>query len=369
MDSYTSTFPEAALADLHRRLRHTRWPDVLPDAGWRHGAALDYVRELADYWLTAFDWRAQERELNALPQFRTVVDGQPIHFLHVRSARADALPLLLIHGWPGSFVEFLDVIEPLTTGGADGQPFHVVIPSVPGFAFSTPVREAGWTTARIARAFAALMRELGYDRFGVQGGDWGARVAPDVGRVAPDRVVGVHVNAATLGFIPLEPVRRQEFDAVERERLARLERFRATGNAYFHVQASTPQTLAYGLSDSPVGLLAWVGEKFHDWSHDPSRIDRDRLLTNVTLHWLCGTADSAARLYFEHARIPPWLPRSDVPTGVAVFAEDLAIRRYAEQFNTIVHWSEFGRGGHFAALEEPDLLVGDIRSFFSRRST
>ena len=361
-------FSDAELDDLRERLNRTRWPDVLPESGSRHGAALDYVQDLANYWRTSFDWRAQEAELNALPQFTTTIGTQTVHFLHIRSAHPDALPLLLVHGWPGSFVEFLDVIEPLTAPD-DGQAFHLVIPSIPGFAFSTPVRGAGWTTRRIAGAFAELMHRLGYERYGVQGGDWGARIAPDVARVDPERVVGVHVNAATLGFIPTGAVDESDLDAPDRDRLARLRAFRTTGSAYFQLQASTPQTLAYGLSDSPAGLLAWIGEKFHDWSHRPERIDRDRLLANVTLHWLCGTADSAARLYFEHAHADAWLPRSEVPTGVAVFAEDLAIRRFAEPSNTIVHWSEFDCGGHFAALEEPELLTGDIATFFAQRST
>lgn len=238
------------------------------------------------------------------------------------------LPLLLIHGWPGSVVEFLDVIG-LLSQPEDGPSFHLVIPSIPGFGFSMPVREPGWTTPRIAGVFADLMRSLGYERYGVQGGDWGARIAPDVGRVDGEHVVGVHVNAATFGFIPLEPVAERDVDSNERDRLSRLRTFRSSGSAYFQLQASTPQTLAYALADSPVGLLAWIGEKFHDWSHEPARIDPERLLTNVTLHWLCRTANSAAHLFYEHAHTDPWLPRSDVPTGVAVFAKDLAMRRFA----------------------------------------
>lgn len=212
------------------------------------------------------------------------------------------------------------------------------------------------------------MRTLGYDEFGVQGGDWGARIAPDVARAAPEQVIGVHVNAATTGFLPTGPLDDQALSDSDRRRLVRLREFRATGSAYFLLQASRPQTLAFALSDSPVGLLAWIGEKFHDWSHDPQRIDRGRLLTNVMLHWLTGTANSAARIYYEHAHAPVELPISGVPTGVAVFAEDLAIRACAEQSNRIVHWSEFDRGGHFAALEEPELLTNDIQTFFTARS-
>jgi pimeloyl-ACP methyl ester carboxylesterase len=360
--------PIAEVDDLRRRLEHARWPTVLPDAGWSQGAALDYVQDLADYWRESYDWRAHEAALNGLPHFMTEIDGQAIHFLHVRSTHADALPLLLVHGWPGSFVEFLDVIDPLTEPEG-GLAFDLVIPSVPGFAFSSPLREAGWTTARIARAFVALMGNLGYDRFGVQGGDWGARIAPDVGRAAPDHVVGVHVNAATTGFLPTEHVDERHLSDADRDRMARLREFRASGSAYFQLQATRPQTLAYGLTDSPAGLLAWIGEKFHDWSHEPTRIDRNRLLTNITLHWLTNTANSAARIYSEHTHAPGDLSCSGVPTGVAVFAEDLAIRASAEQHNHIVHWSDFEHGGHFAALEEPELLVEDIRTFFTARST
>lgn len=360
-------FPDAALDDLYRRLDQTRWPEALAGSGWQQGAALEYVQDLAHFWRTSFDWRTQEAKLNALPHYTTVIDGQRVHFVHVRSADRQALPLLLIHGWPGSFVEFLDVIEPLTQPDT-GPAFDLVIASIPGFTLSGPTGEPGWNTERIARAFAELMTLLGYDRFGVQGGDWGAVIAADLGRAAPDRVVGVHVNAATAGFVPASRDGSGHGRATDRTRLKRLEEFRATGSAFFALQATRPQTLAYALTDSPVGLLAWIGEKFHEWSYDPARIDRNRLLTNVTLYWLTGTVNSAARIYYEFARAARDLPRSSVPTGVAVFAEDLAIRSSAEQHNTVVHWSEFDRGGHFAALEEPELLVADVKTFFANGS-
>lgn len=354
---------QADLDDLHRRLKNTRWPDLLPGSGWPRGAALDYV-----YWRGSFDWPAPAAELNAHPQYTTVVEGQTAHFLHMRSPQPDALPLMLVHGWPGSIVEFLDAIE-LLTAPTTGPPFHLVVPSIPVFAFSTPLREPGWTTPRIARVFAVLMRRLGYHRYGVHGGDWGARIAPDVGRVDPARVAGVHSNAATVGFIPHQPLDEAKLDVPERDRLTRPRTFRSNDSAYLQLHATTPQILALGLNDSPAGLLAWIGEKFHNWSHRHDRIDRDRLLTNVTLHWLCGTSSAAAQLYFEHAHTDAWLPRSPLPTSVAVFAENLAIRRSAEQLNAIVHWTEFDRGGHFAALEEPELLAADIQTFFNQRST
>jgi len=353
--------PQSDLDDLRRRLAGTRWPGQLPGDPWERGVPVDELRQLAAYWADGYDWRKHEAELNDWPQFTTKVDGQRIHFLHVRSAAPNAVPLLLSHGWPGSVVEFLDVIGPLTDSRSS-DPFHLVIPSIPGFGFSGPVTEPGWDSRRIAAAYAKLMAGLGYDRYGAQGGDFGAFIAPDLGRVDPEHVIGVHVNAATVGFIPFDKPDGAELTDAERARVARRDRYQADGNAYFQVQATRPQTLAYGLTDSPVGQLAWIVEKFHEWSQQP--IDRDRILTNVMLYWLTGTAGSAANLYYEAMHSTNWPTPSGVPTGVAVFAEDIAIRRYAEQSNSIVHWSEFDRGGHFAALEAPDLLVDDVRAFF-----
>jgi epoxide hydrolase len=363
--------PDADLDDLRQRLGRTRWPDQLPDTGWERGVPLAHLQELADHWRTGYDWRLHEAQLNQLPQFTTTIDGQRIHFLHIRSSEPDALALIVNHSWPGSVVEFLDVIGPLSDprahGGDPSDAFHLVIPSVPGFAFSGPTAETGWTPNRIASAYAELMARLGYGRYGAQGGDCGALVAPALGRVDPDRVIGVHVNAATVGFIPLGPVddtTQAEFTAAERARFERLTRFLADGNGFAQIMSTRPQTLAYSLTDSPVGQLAWIAEKFYEWSQHPAAIDRDRMLTNVMLYWLTGTAGSSSRFYYENMHAGEWPQPSRVPTGVAVFTEDVPIRRYAEQFNAIVHWSEFERGGHFAALEAPDLLVGDVRAFF-----
>jgi epoxide hydrolase len=369
--------PDAALDDLRDRLARTRWPDELPGAGWAYGVPLGYLRELAEYWRAGYDWRAQEARLNQFPQFITTIDGARVHFLHVRSPEPQALPVVITHGWPGSVAEFLDVIGPLTDPGAHGgdpaDAFHLVIPSIPGYGFSGPTDGTGWTTARVAKAWAELMRRLGYQRYGAQGGDWGAFVSPEVGRADPDHVVGVHVNAATFGFIPFGDVGSEElatFTDAEKARLQRLKWFLSDGNAYFQIQATRPQTLAYGLTDSPVGQLAWNVEKFKEWTHpaeDPPEraVDRDQLLTNVMLYWLTGTAGSAARLYYENMHAASWgQPPATTPTGVAVFAEDVAIRRYAERTNNIVHWSEFDRGGHFAAMEAPDLFVQDVRACF-----
>ncbi len=369
--------PDADLDDLHDRLARTRWPDELPGAGWAYGVPLGYLKELAEYWRSGYDWRAQEARLNQFPQFVTTVDGARVHFLHVPSPRREALPLVITHGWPGSIAEFLDVIGPLSDPGAHGgdpaDAFHLVLPSIPGYGLSGPTHDTGWTTGRVAKAWAELMRRLGYQRYGAQGGDWGAFVSPELGRADPDRVVGVHVNAATFGFIPFGEVGPEElatFTDAEKVRLERLNRFLSDGNAYFQVQATRPQTLAYALTDSPVGQLAWNAEKFKEWTHPsedlPERaVDRDQLLTNAMLYWLTGTAGSSARLYYENLHAASWgQPPATIPTGVAVFAEDVAIRRYAERANNIVHWSEFDRGGHFAAMEAPDLFVQDVRAFF-----
>jgi len=362
--------PQADLDDLRDRLHRTRWPDELSGVGWTRGVPLGYLQQLAAYWADGYDWRKQEARLNELPQFTTTIDGANIHFLHVRSPEPDALPLILTHGWPGSIVEFLSVIGPLTDprahGGDPADAFHLVIPSLPGYGLSGPTREVGWTTDRVARAWAALMARLGYQRYGAQGGDWGAFVSPELGRIDPDHIVGMHLNAATFGFIPLGPVDPEELASFTDAEKARLERLNTStagpGNGYFEVQATRPQTLAYALTDSPVGQLAWIVERFKEWTHaadvPEDAVDRDQLLTNVMLYWLTETANSSARLYYEN------LHAGFSPTGVAVFATDYAIRRYAERGHNIIHWTEFDRGGHFAAMEAPDLLVGDVRSFF-----
>jgi pimeloyl-ACP methyl ester carboxylesterase len=361
--------PQADLDDLRRRLAQTRWPSEIPGQEWARGVPVAYLRELVEYWQDSYDWRKHEADLNELPQFTTTIDGQTIHFLHVRSSHADAFPLILSHGWPGSIVEFLNVIGPLTQperfGGDPADAFHLVIPSLPGFGFSGPAAEAGWDSYRMAKAFAVLMSDLGYERYGAQGGDWGAFVAPNLGRVDPEHVAGVHVNAATAGFIPWGGVDDETlatFTEGEKVRFERMNRFLSDGNGYFQISATRPQTLGYGLNDSPAGTLAWIMEKFHDWSTEP--IERDHLITNAMIYWLTGTAASSAHMYYEAMHTQNWPTPSTVPTGVANFAQDIAIRRYAEQGQPIVHWSEFDRGGHFAALEAPDLLTTDIRTFF-----
>jgi len=375
IEEFRIEVPQAALDDLRRRLEQVRWPAQIPGTGWERGVPVDYLQRLVRYWLSSYDWRAHEARLNALPQFTTRIDEQTIHFLHVRSPEPDALPLLMTHGWPGSVVEFLRVTGPLTDPRAYGadpaDAFHLVAPSVPGHGYSIPLEQPGWDHRRIARAWAELMRRLGYQRYGAQGGDTGSVVSPLVGRLDPEHVVGVHINGG-LSFPARVP---DDLTAVERARIAAAERIRDEGTGYADLQSTRPQTLAFALTDSPVGQLAWIVEKFREWT-DPARplpedaVNLDQLLTDVTLYWLTGTAATSAHLYYENrvAAEEPSGP-SGVPTGIAVFPSDPAIRRVAEREHNVVHWSEFDRGGHFAAMEAPDLLVEDIRAFFRRFRT
>jgi pimeloyl-ACP methyl ester carboxylesterase len=366
--------PQADLDDLRGRLARTRWPDQLPGVGWDYGIPLDYVQELAEYWRTGYDWRVHEEKLNAFPQFTTVIDGQRVHFLHVRSGVPDAMPLVITHGWPGSIAEFMEVIGPLTDpvahGGDPVDAFHLVVPSIPGFGFSGPTADRGWNVRRIARAWDELMRRLGYQRYGAQGGDWGSTISRELGLIAPGHLIGVHLN---MLFTPVIPDDDADLTDDERERLDRLRSFRATGSGYAAIQSTRPQTLAYGLTDSPAGQLAWIVEKFGEWTDDGlphEAVDRDQLLTNVMLYWLTGTAGSSARLYYEAARSrgTGQPETSTVPTGLAVFPREIArpVRRFAERSNNIVHWSELDRGGHFPAMEAPELLVPDVREFFRK---
>jgi epoxide hydrolase len=370
---YRIDIPQVGLDDLRDRLARTRWPSELPGASWEAGVPLGYLQDLVEYWRTAYDWRVHEAHLNEFPQFTTTIDGQNVHFLHVRSPEPGALPLIITHGWPGSVVEFMNIIGPLTDparhGGDPADAFHVVAPSLPGFAFSGPTHEAGWNTGRVAHAWAELMNRLGYQRYGAQGGDTGAIVSPELGRIDPAHVIGVHVN--NLGTFPSgDPAELTGLSDADQARLAYLERYGKEMIGYAIIQATRPQTLAYALTDSPAGQLAWIIEKFKEWTDPAAKlpedaIDRDLILTDVSVYWLTGTAGSAARIYYEGARTWGQAPeRSGVPTGVAVFPTDTTIRRLAERDHNIVHWSEFDRGGHFAAMEAPDLLLRDVREFF-----
>ncbi|MEU2039858.1 epoxide hydrolase family protein [Nocardia niwae] len=367
---------QAELEELRLRLARTRWIDDMTGAGWERGVPTAYLKELAGYWADKFDWRAAEAELNAYPQFTTTIAGQNVHFLHVRSAQEDATPLLLLHGWPSSVADFRDVIGPLTDPAAHGAPdapaFHLVIPSLPGHGFSGPLTEAGWNDGRIAAALAELMARLGYDRYGVQGGDHGAFIAPALARIDTGHVIGVHVNALVT-FPTGDPADMAALTDAEKARLAGMKKFQDDGSAYMNLKGSRPNTIAQLLADSPAGQLGWIVEKYKEWtdqSHDlpEQAVDLDRLLTTVSIYWFTDTARSVANLYYERfhdATMFAPKPKGTVPTGVAVFKDgDYAIRRFAERAHNITHWSEFYSGGHFPALEAPDLLIGDIREFF-----
>jgi pimeloyl-ACP methyl ester carboxylesterase len=372
--------PQVEIDDLKARLANTRWPDESPGEGWSRGVPMDYLKGLAEYWGTKYDWRCHEAKLNKYPQFTTNIEGQTVHFLHIRSPESDATPLMLIHGWPGSFVEFLNVIGPLSDpraqGGDPADAFHLVIPSIPGHGFSRPLSAPGWTHHQIAKAFTELMSRLGYKRYVVQGGDAGAFIAPEMGRIDAAHIVGVHVNALVqIPTIIQIMVGLVVMSKAERVRLARFKHFNDEMRGYDHIQATRPKTLAYALTDSPVGQLAWIVEKFKEWVDPASAlpedaISRDHILTNVSLYWFSGTAGSSANLYYETLHDPAAKKRkvrNKVPTGVALsLTQDVTIRRWAERENNIVHWTEFDHGGHFAALEVPKLLVDDMREFFRK---
>jgi epoxide hydrolase len=359
---------QAKLDDLRERLKNTTWPSTIPGASYG-GPDLAQMKDLTRQALE-LDWRKKEAELNALPNFTTEIDGQEIHFIHVKSRNANAVPLLLIHGWPGSIVEFLDQIGPLTDptkhGGKAEQAFDVVIPSLPGVAFSGPTKEAGWNNQRIGKAFIELMGRLGYGRFALQGGDAGAIIGPEIGRMAPEKVIGIHLNAATLGFIPMGPVSDADaatFTPAEKQRLGMLQEFMQVKFGFNLLQSNQPQLVAYAISDSPVGLMAWMTQLM-----DPKEVGH-RFVTNFMLYWLTDTAASSIRLYHENAHAPDaWAPKanSGVPTAVAVFQDgDVAIRRYGEASNTIVRWTEYPHGGHYAVMTVPQDWLKDVREFFS----
>jgi pimeloyl-ACP methyl ester carboxylesterase len=370
--------PDEGLRDLRERLARTRWPDRETVDDWSQGVPLAYMRELCAHWADGYDWRATEARLNTLPQFRTEIDGLGIHFVHVRSRHPDALPLVLTHGWPGSLVEFLKVIAPLADPGARGgdasDAFHVVCPSLPGYAFSDRPATPGWNVERIAAAWAQLMARLGYERYGAQGHDWGTSITASIGQQDPGHVAGIHLVP------PLAAPDAATFDDLtdeERAALGDLERAQESESGYATEQATRPQTVGYGLVDSPVALCAWIVEKFQAWTdsggHPENVFGRDELLDNVMLYWLPGTGASSARLYWESFKqVSERFSRStgdtvDVPAGCSIFPKEIPriSRRWAERrFTDIRYWNELDRGGHFAAFEQPELFVDEVRSFF-----
>jgi len=362
--------PDSVLADLHHRLVETKWPDQLPGTGWEYGADKTKVRELTEYWRKGYNWRAQEAKINRFDQFTTVIDGQQIHFIHQRSPRPHAIPLMLIHGWPGSIVEFLELIQPLTQPKDRNTPaFDVVIPSLPGVGFSGPTTTRGWNPDRMAKAFIVLMNRLGYSRYGVQGGDWGSTIARDMAHDAPEHVIGVHVNLLVLDP-PSKDAVAQMSDA-ERKRYLYFER---EESSHFFIKASEPQTLAYGCADSPVGWLAWVMEIFQQGTDNNgdflTAVNRDAFLTDVTLYWVTNTVGSSMRIYREYrltgeGKKPQ--PRVTVPMAFADFPKEMFACpvRWAKPTYNVVQYNRMPKGGHFAALEQPDLLLDDIRKFFA----
>jgi len=368
------------LDDLRRRLARARWPEPEPVSDWSQGVPVDWLRDLCAYWQDGYDWRRCEAQLNALPQFKTEIDGLGIHFIHVPSPSPDALPLVLTHGWPGSVLEFLDVIGPLADpaahGGDAADAFHVVCPSLPGYGFSDQPSEAGWGIDRIADAWATLMARLGYDRYGAQGGDWGAAVTTAIGQRDPDHVAGIHLNLAMVGP---DPDTMNDLTEFEQRSLAYMGEMAEWELGYAAEQSTRPQTLGYGLVDSPVGQCAWIAEKYWAWTdHDgdpTAALSRDQMLDNVMVYWLTKSAASSARLYWETALTRP-SGRSRIvsgttttPTGISIFPRELIrpSRRWCEKrYTDIRFYEQVDRGGHFASWEQPELFVDQVRRAFRR---
>jgi pimeloyl-ACP methyl ester carboxylesterase len=362
---------DRVLIDLRRRLAEIRWPDQLPGTTWEYGADIKKVRELADYWQNSYDWRAQEAKINQLDQFTTEIDGQQIYFIHQRSPRPDAIPLMLIHGWPGSIVEFEKLIGPLTQPNDKKSPaFDVIVPSLPGFGYSGPTMTVGWGPQRMAKALVVLMDRLGYSRYGIQGGDWGSAIAQDMAYQAPTHVIGLHLNQI---FVP--PPNEEALAKMSEAERQRYSYFDREESSFFFLQASEPQTLAYALTDSPVGWLAWMIGKFQLLTDNDgdflTAVDRDTFLTDATLYWATDTIGSAMRIYRENRltrkEVVP-TPYLETPVGYADFPKEVAVPPFswiAQTFN-VVQKTGMPKGGHFAALEQPDLLVADIRKFFAK---
>jgi pimeloyl-ACP methyl ester carboxylesterase len=360
--------PEAELTELRERLERTRWPQREPVDDWSQGVPLGYLQELCEYWAHGYDWRATEARLNELAQFRTEIDGLGIHFIHVRSPDPDALALILTHGWPGSIVEFLKVIGPLS------ETFHVVCPSLPGYGFSDRPVQPGWGIERIARAWIELMARLGYERYGAQGSDWGTSISTSIAQQDPGRVVGIHL---TPPLAPPDPATLDDLTESERAALDAIEHSAEWDSGYSRMHATRPQTIGYPLVDSPAGLCAWIVEKLRAWTdcdgHPENALTRDEMLDDVMLYWLPRTGASSARLYWESIRqVDEWISGTatdtvTVPTGCSIFPKELQrpSRRWAERrFLDIRYWSEPERGGHFAAFEQPELFVDEVRAFF-----
>jgi pimeloyl-ACP methyl ester carboxylesterase len=372
---FTIRVADSVLADLKSRLASPRIPDPLQGDGWTLGTDVRYLRELTEYWRDRFDWRAAERRLNQMEQFTTSIDGLTVHFVHRRSKHPNAFPLLVTHGWPGSIAEFSKIIGPLADpvahGGEAADAFHVVMPSIPGFAFSDKPREPGWDPARIAALEAKLMARLGYTRYGVQGGDWGSIISTQVALAEPTHVTGLHLNMC-VGGVPAGTDPNEGLTDAERERLKVRQIFQAEETGYQQIQGTKPQTIGIALNDSPVGLAAWIVEKFRTWcdcdGNPESIFTKDELLTNITIYWVTQTAASSARIYYEsrHPLTAQPARKVETPTACADFPKEIiwSPRRWLEARYNIARWTVMPRGGHFAAMEQPQLLVDDVRAFF-----
>ncbi len=363
---------EDELTDLKRRLRATRWPDAETVDDWTQGIPLDYVKEVCDYWATEYDWRATESRINALDQFQTEIEGVDIHFLHLHSKEPKALPLILTHGWPGSIVEFLKVLDPLIDpvahGGDAGDAFHLVVPTLPGYGYSGKPTEPGWSVEKIADAWAQLMVRLEYEWYGAQGGDWGAAVTTAIGIQDPEHCHGIHLNMVTVGP---DSSTMDSLTDLEKEALEGLNHYRDWDSGYSKQQSTRPQTLGYGLADSPAGQVAWIFEKFWSWTdcdgHPENALTRDEMLDNVMFYWLTNSAASSGRLYWESFGKGGRRDPVEIPVGCSIFPKEIfrASRRWAEKrYKNIVHWNELDKGGHFAAFEQPGVFVDEVRASF-----
>jgi pimeloyl-ACP methyl ester carboxylesterase len=372
---FTVDISDADLEDLQRRLSTTRWPEKETCDDWSQGIPLAYTQELAGYWAREYDWRRCEAELNRWPQFRTRLDGIDIHFLHCRSPHTGALPLIISHGWPGSVLEFRHIIDalvdPVAHGGSAADAFHVVIPSLPGYGFSGKPTGTGTSVERIGRMWGELMARLGYSRYIAQGGDWGSMITQSIGQTETDHCAGIHI---TMPIVTPDPETMNDLKPNEQAALEAMTFYAQWDSGYSKQQSTRPQTLGYGLADSPVGQMAWVVEKFYAWTdcerdgikHPEHVINRDELLDNVMLYWLNNTGASSARLYWESFNNPSMQPIA-MPTGCSIFPKEIfrSSRRWAEQrFQNLIHWNELSQGGHFAALEQPDVLVNELRTCF-----
>ena len=371
--------PDAAISDLKTRLQNTRLPDQISETTWEYGTDKTYLTELIDYWENEFDWKEQERTLNEFDHFKTEIDEIEMHFIHQRSEHPDAIPLMIVHGWPGSISEFSKIIDPLVDpvayGGSASDAFHVITPSLPGFGFSSAPTQPGYSPEKIAHILAALMEKIGYQRYAIAGGDWGAIINRYLAFNYPDRLIGLHSNMMLAGP-PTNREQRADVTPVEETARAARGAYMQNERAYQQIQGSKPQTLGYGLNDSPTGLAAWIVEKFHGWTDMPqgatgyldNHFTKDELLTNIAIYWFTGTITSSTRIYYENSKTPIETPLGfiNVPTGAAIFPAEIFVtpKAWAEAAYDLRHWSVMSEGGHFAALEKPDLYLNDLQIFF-----